>query len=230
MKIKKYNHDSGFAVIELVLLLLGVVIIGTVGYFVFNHSKQKTSPNGLSSASIKSSAAPSSTSLVAVPDSYSGWNTYTDPAKSFTVSYPQNWTVQTEASTSNSLESSIPILHPPYLNTAELNSGAGIYINATKNSLNSEFEAIVYGSGSSYSPTQITINGYQGLYHQVVQTAAETGTISDTKDYYAVAHDGVTVLFSWTEQQGSYENVSGFNLTTYNATFRSVVESIKFTN
>jgi len=228
--MKKYRNDDGFSTVEVVSVLLVIIIIGTVGYYVFNHSKQKTSPSDASSSSVKTSAAPSGVTLTATANSYNGWNTYDDSAKLFTILYPQNWTIQTEASIGNNLESSTPILRPSNLNPAELSSGAGLYINPVTGSLNAEFQATVYGSGANYNPTDLTINGFPALYHQIVQTTADTGTTSDTKDYYAVANKGVTVLFSWTEQQGSYKDVRGFNLTSYNDTFRSIVESIKFTN
>src|SRR5579872_2133856 len=71
------NNQSGFTVIEAIIVVCILAIIGFAGYFVTQHMHKKSTP-----VVSKSSQSPSS-----------DWKTYTDSTYHFSLAYPSSWNI-----------------------------------------------------------------------------------------------------------------------------------------
>lgn len=81
---KLKNNQNGFSGVEGVIVLAVIVLIGVVGYMVYNNHKKTTT------ASVAASTSPATTKTTAAANPYTGWQTYTD-ASGFTLKYPTTW-------------------------------------------------------------------------------------------------------------------------------------------
>jgi hypothetical protein len=87
-----------------------------------------------------------------------------------------------------------------------------------------------YVFGDKQTPTQeLTINGNKALYFQDISTGA-TQSPTYTKDSYAITHNDITLLVTFTEKQGS-DSTSGateFDATSSVSEFKTLSKSVKF--
>jgi hypothetical protein len=84
--MNKLNNESGFSVVELLLVIVIVVLLGFMGWYIY-HNDHKTNVN---------TTKLSSTSISV----YSGWKTFATSYQKLSFKYPNNW-VLTDNSTSN---------------------------------------------------------------------------------------------------------------------------------
>jgi len=98
----KKTNQTGFSIVEALLILVVVGILGFTGWYVY-HAKQ-TSDKSYSAAS--NSTAPTykkktTTTKTATANPYAGWNTCDDTADGVSFKYPSGWTVQGSTAGSN---------------------------------------------------------------------------------------------------------------------------------
>jgi Tfp pilus assembly protein PilV len=244
---KLRKNDSGFTMVEVLLVLILAVLIGLSGWYVY-HTEHKTSAN---TSSKTSKTTPIASML-----------TWTDPSKLYTLNYPSNWTVQQSTGSFQVLIdfTSADTPNATYFIPANSPSNSGSYLSQdlNKSAEPNEVTVSAYTTsgtqdvlldesfGNEQTPPQnLTINGYPALYDQDILTSTgaqaqyqadlNTPGISNatvpatfTTDRYTVTHDGVTVFFIFTEQEGSSNNQTAFNATSTVPEFTSLVNSIRF--
>jgi hypothetical protein len=76
---KKSKNEKGFTAVEGLLIILILVLIGVVGYMVYNNGHK--------------SKAASVSSKVSTPNPYAGWKTYTASLEPISFKYPANWNI-----------------------------------------------------------------------------------------------------------------------------------------
>jgi len=87
----KPNSDSGFSVVEVLLILVIVGILGFTGWYVY-HAKQISNKNYSANSSIVPAyKKKTSTDTPASIDPYSGWKQYCSDAGSACFKYPTTW-------------------------------------------------------------------------------------------------------------------------------------------
>lgn len=107
MNSRKEYSQSGFALIEGLVVVLILVIIGFGGYYVWHtqhNSKSTTSATTTSTKSTISSKTTTSTNTIATttPNPYAGWKTYCDKSTGGCFQYPASWTEQNYSQCQNS--------------------------------------------------------------------------------------------------------------------------------
>jgi hypothetical protein len=89
----KSNHN-GFSVIEVVIVLVIVVLIGTVGWLVYkNHHKSTLAPaiiRSTTKSTTSTSTKPTTTTTPTNP--YAGWSGCNDTTEGISLKYPSTWT------------------------------------------------------------------------------------------------------------------------------------------
>ena len=224
------KNQQGFAVIEGLLILLILAVVGFGGYYVY-HTQHKTTTTN-SSTTANSTSNNSSTT-----NDYSGWNSYTDTSKLFSVMYPKDWT-----------NTNPPVHADTPFTLADQNQSVFSALNPS-NSSPTEIDVLAYSTSdlqSVYSkdsfgdkpttPQTMTINGYQALYGQDIETGSTGTTPTYTADQYVVTHNGVSLLFSFREVQGNdaylgTASASGaFDHSALVTDFTLLVKSVKFLN
>jgi Tfp pilus assembly protein PilE len=149
-KINK--NQSGFSVVEFLLVILILVVIGAVGYMVY-HNDHKTKVSSLSTTnSSKSTTNP-----------YAGWKTYSiSSPTSFSFKYPTNWTLSTSDN--------------PSTNTATVTSparnidGTEYKFGITLVSYSSGSDPFLAAQYTDYSSTPVTDPNFpSSLYYLIAQ-------------------------------------------------------------
>ena len=84
---KLKQNESGFSVVEVVLVLVIVVLLGVVGWFVYKNQK-KTTPSTTTTVNTTAST-PAKTTTTPVVDPYAGWKSYSRYGVTF--KYPSDW-------------------------------------------------------------------------------------------------------------------------------------------
>lgn len=90
---KLRNNQQGFTGIEGVLVIACIVIIGLVGFMVYNNHKKNAPVTAVAPATTKTSAAtttPATTTTPAV-DLYVGWKEFCSTAENLCIKYPTDW-------------------------------------------------------------------------------------------------------------------------------------------
>jgi hypothetical protein len=97
---KLRNNQQGFTGIEGFLVIAVVVLIGVVGFMVYNNHKKATSVATVAATTPKpaTTTAPAKAPAPTVPDPYAGWKSYTSSLQGLSFKYPANWVVTDVAS------------------------------------------------------------------------------------------------------------------------------------
>ena len=168
---KLKNNQNGFSGVEGVIVLAVIVLIGVVGYMVYNNHKKTTT------ASVAASTSPATTKTTAAANPYAGWQTYTD-ASGFTLKYPTTWaddtvkagttvrvganqtpTVLTENAQGQLTPQALSARHVDLIQvTTDTYAGT---VADYKKSLTTDPK---YTSGTASTSTSQIINGYQADY------------------------------------------------------------------
>lgn len=89
----KYENQSGFTPVVVLLVLLIVAVVGFGGYYVYQGRHTQNTP--VANASGKStSPTSSSANSTTAKDSYAGWLSYTTKYEGLKFKYPSDWTTR----------------------------------------------------------------------------------------------------------------------------------------
>src|ERR1700759_4494831 len=89
----KTSDQTGFSIIETLLILVAVGILGFTGWYVY-HPKQTSDKNYSAAANTTvPSYKDKATTKTATFNPYSGWNTYTVASTALSFKYPATWTM-----------------------------------------------------------------------------------------------------------------------------------------
>lgn len=72
--------ESGFTILEAVIIVINVAVLGTVSWFVYQHN-----------ATVPANTASHQTETQPPSDAYKGWKTYCDDLYHYCFKYPQDW-------------------------------------------------------------------------------------------------------------------------------------------
>jgi len=250
----KKTDQTGFSIIEALLILVVVGILGFTSWYVY-HAKQVSGKNysavnnSTTPTYNKRTATKATTSTTA--NQYAGWHTFTTVDKAYTVSYPADWIDSTGSCvndgdchtdafsfdniyspSSNPTWQVITTLHDNSSLSPEawlMQSGVGSITSVTTNDC-------FYAADSS------SVNGYQAYFVEDFMpldssssscpTSPPAGVYSYGKasgvgymDYYVVSHDNQVALFSMPVQDGSNGTRNTVPLVS---TFKEIAQSIKF--
>lgn len=93
---KLENNETGFGVVEIVMMIVILGLIGIVGWLVYkNHHSSPTH------AATTLSAKPITTTKTTTPSPYAGWNTYTLKLEKITFHYPSSWKLKNMSDSNN---------------------------------------------------------------------------------------------------------------------------------
>ncbi|HEY8998760.1 MAG TPA: prepilin-type N-terminal cleavage/methylation domain-containing protein [Candidatus Saccharimonadales bacterium] len=95
---KVQKDESGFSVIEVILVLVIVALIAACGVVAYRHHHKTTAATTTkTSSSTKASTSKSSTSTsTSTTDAYAGWLTYASSDEGLSLKYPTTWTAQND--------------------------------------------------------------------------------------------------------------------------------------
>jgi Tfp pilus assembly protein PilE len=92
---KQKKSESGFSVVELILVIVIVALIGVVGWMVYkNHHKNSSKTISSNSQSSKTVISNSDSKTISTNEQYAGWKTYTTKYEKLSFKYPANWTLK----------------------------------------------------------------------------------------------------------------------------------------
>jgi hypothetical protein len=113
------------------------------------------------------------------------------------------------------------------------NTQGVLLANSYGNEQTSPQDLSINGYSAVYDQDILTPSGAQAQYQTDLNTPGVTGVTAPatyTVDRYTVTHNGVTVFFIFTEQEGTGKGQSAFNVTSTVPEFTALVKSIKFLN
>jgi len=159
--VKLNNNEKGFGIIEGLLIVAVVVLLGYVGYMIYeNHNKTTSSATTANTAT--TTPAKTTTTTPAV-DPYAGWQTYNSNGISF--KYPANWIIGTDpneggGTTVSSVANPIQVARPTQPARPQYNNNLalGIYTD-TYSATYTGAGNVRQLSGSTILQNDLTVNG-----------------------------------------------------------------------
>jgi cytoskeletal protein RodZ len=222
------SDQGGFGGIEALLIIVVIFLLGLAGWYIY-HVNHRTTTTNTTNNSKTSGSAPTQ------PQTAS--RTYTDNAKVYSVSYPEDWTVSQQSFGDNipatPLDTKVVKFTPndaPDISTVKSSGVAqqnSVSIFAFKSSdTKSLLDSWITGDKQS-TPQNMSINDYSATYQQSSSTTAPTYT----DDVYAITHNNETLVFTFREKQGTDgTGTPAFNATNTVPAFMALVKSVKFLN
>jgi hypothetical protein len=154
-KIK--NNETGFSIVEIVLVIVIVALIAAVGVLVYkNHHKKPTATTTNISASKPSTSTTTTTTPTPAPtDPYAGWKTASLQYEQISYKYPNDWTVTDKSGASPKSQNACTY---PGHDLVTLNSPSG-----TQVTFHTGQDCFGYGGDTSFGSVPINALG-QNLY------------------------------------------------------------------
>jgi hypothetical protein len=169
---------------------------------------------------------------------------YTDDSKTYRVAYPSNWNLTTSQATYSSPGPvSSDATNPSFdagltlpacarddsadVPTITVDSYASTDMDAILKSYDRSNGDATYAGG--FHPSRLSINGYSALYvHAIYQQSPTQGaTYGTTIDYYAIAHNNTTLVFSFQESQTGTVSTP-FDYASFVPIYTTLVQSVQF--
>ena len=181
--MQKLNKNTkGFAVVELLLIVLTLVVIGVAGYFVAKHvdTKKKVAPASQSTATSTSTTSKSSTPKT-VADPTLKWTPYSNKAGMFSFRYPATWV---QASSPELCGDGLVLLGPNVSSVGKCGSESfgEVYIASVAGDQRAQddLDTTLY---KSISQVKVTVSGVAGIRETGVaegqQSSPGVGTLPD---------------------------------------------------
>lgn len=174
--MRKHSNQSGFTAVETVLILVILAIIGFTAYYVL-HTRQNANQTLANSVSSGTTSTP-----------YSGWKTYTNPGKTYSVEYPSGWSLSTTGAAPASATDVVGI--GPKANSSLVTIASYASTDTPKVFLTNVQQA------TPLKDLSLKINGNSAYY-------LETGNTTNVDLGYAVSHGGNLVTISMSEKSAS---------------------------
>jgi hypothetical protein len=150
---KLRNSQSGFGVVEVVLIVVIIALIGLAGWFVYRDHHKTTVANTTISSSSKPATSTSTKTATTTPtqsaNPYAGWDTATLQYEKITYQYPSNWTLQDNSETMADANSSLSPVGCTLNNGQDivtLTAPSGAFVT-----LDTGVECVSGGSGISFA-------------------------------------------------------------------------------
>lgn len=221
------NNQYGFSAVETALVLVIVGLIGFVGWYVW-HSNKKADDT-LSSAN---KTAQTNTPVRAKPATTVS---YTDDSKTYTLTYPKAWTIDSlkwNGGSGHSIEAvqnSFVQLDPPdapkmnSLSDSQVNGVTVIARNSGDINAVLEDQLGAQANGQPFKPEELKINGNKALKQTVTKD-------NYTDENYFVTNGKVTLVFFFRAQQTADGDAPAFDSTGSLDEYAAIVKSVKFLN
>ena len=95
------RHQSGFSVIEVLLVFLVVAVLAVTSLVVYQRHKSISAKNSAATGLTQTTTPLKTTATPTTPaqpvDPYAGWKSYTLTYEKLTFKYPSNWTVSDQS-------------------------------------------------------------------------------------------------------------------------------------
>ena len=89
--VKLYKNETGFGAVEGILVLVIMVLIGVVGFMVYNNHHKKTTASSVATSTLtKPTTTPTNPTA--------GWTAHTSNDGKFSLKYPSSWVLPTDSS------------------------------------------------------------------------------------------------------------------------------------
>jgi Tfp pilus assembly protein PilE len=124
--MKRTKNETGFTIIEALLVVLILVVIGAVGYMVYHNDHNTNSTNN----TVSKSATSSSKSTTAT-NPYAGWRQFCSSSGGLCLKYPSNWKLSGSDSNGYTITSPSGTTAVNYLPKGTPDDGMYGYENAT---------------------------------------------------------------------------------------------------
>ena len=218
---KLSKNQTGFTLVEALLIILILAVLGGVSYMVYhNHHKAKT--NSTDSTTTTSSSS-NSTKAATNSNPYAGWKTYNGNNVSF--QYPSSWTVGTNANPAVGVSVTSPIFTSSTAGVDSNSYGSKISMLAQIGTVSSTD----YCAGSTCQVTAVVPLRNSQLSGD--ELAIVDQTVSGSSDTTFVVTNGSTKVgdTSVTEVGASGQYVSGqaeYNSPTLESTVTASVSNV----
>lgn len=95
--MRREDRQAGFGIIEILIFIVVIAALVGTGYLLLRRYQEAKAKGGSQAGS--SRAVQNPTTTIAKPDSYAGWQTFTDnasvPPSGISIKYPSDWQVNT---------------------------------------------------------------------------------------------------------------------------------------
>jgi hypothetical protein len=209
------KNQSGFSMVEVILVLIFITLVGFVGWYVWhsNAKDTKSSDGSVTSPSVQEQKQVSGVEL-------------TNDSLPFTLHYPNDWEVGSDNKTdygfySLRLQPKGTVIEPS-AGGAVLKSGAELLLTKSSDqSTNPEKNVEEYSSNSQdakflKSKKIITVDGVKALEYDLDRTTDGGTSVHEVRFY----KDSIVYVFDMDNQQ--------YSQPSYKSGFDSIVKSIDF--
>lgn len=235
MSKKGSRKAAGFGIVEVIIIVAAVVLVGFVGWRVYEAIKSKPT-TGVSTTNQSASNSNQTGSEHPTSDPYAGWKTYMSSVAGYSVKYPSDWTIRTSSGDYESAFITSPDKFEVRLDSFARDSSYGVNTLATNptgtcgatclaTSTLKTFSAPKYGSlaisadkqgaggGTIYSLDLLTASG--SFYVASPAKASVTTTVSGT-------------YRGWTPEQQTQETLEQFTDSSSVKTAQLIYESLAY--
>lgn len=166
---------------------------------------------------------------------------YAYPSGYFKITYPSNWAIAAQTITANPTPYLEPVvaLTPPSAPKTLGGHGNSVIITVYKSGNTSSALKDSIEGGTARNIQTLTIHGYKAMFQQTVpinnskQSSIPSSYVTDD---YAVTHNNVTIIFTFTVKEGAIpafgtlSAVPAFNATSTLPAFNSIIASVDILN
>lgn len=204
------QRQKGFSHAAILFSLVAIGALVSIGWNVYRHNQISYSSNQqLTSKKLK---------------------TYTDPSQTYSLRYPENWTIQegivdtfSNIHYLNDLESTFIPPNASHQSKASSDIRNGVAVSAFMNEPQEILDTL-----NIRDKDTLTINGYKAFH---TKGTDKNQTLTQISEAYLITHSGITVGVSFIEKQTVPKNESyyvNFDDTNKIVDFTNMAKSVRF--